>query len=76
MPTTNPRLNITFQPETVLLLARLAKSEQKSVARLTKELVLDALDRREDVALSLLAERREAEQKGKKIFTHAQAWAE
>ena len=74
MPTSNPRLNITFQPETAALLSHLAKREQKSVASLTKELVLDALERREDVSLSLLAERREREQKGKKIYTHAQAW--
>ena len=74
MPTTNPRLNITFLPDTAALLARLAKREKKSVASLTKELVLDALERREDVALSLLAERREREQKGKKTYSHAQAW--
>ena len=61
-------------PETATLLSRLAKQEKKSVACLTKELVLDALERREDVALSLLADRREREQKGKKIYTHKQAW--
>ncbi len=76
MPTANPRLNITIQPETAALLARLAKREQKSVASLAKELVLSGLEQREDITLSLLAERREAEQKGKKTFTHAQAWAE
>jgi hypothetical protein len=74
MPTANPRLNVTFQPETAALLARLAKREGKSVASLTKELVLDALDRREDIALSLLAERREKEQKGKKFYSHEEAW--
>ena len=76
MPTANPRLNITFLPETAALLARLAKHEKKSVASLTKELVLDALERREDVALSLLAEQREHEQKGKKTIAHARAWVE
>jgi hypothetical protein len=76
MPTTNPRLNLTFLPETAALLARLAKSEKKSVASLTKDLVLDSLKRREDASLSLLAEQREREQKGKKTYSHAKAWAE
>jgi hypothetical protein len=74
MPTTNPRLNVTFQPETAALLAQMARREGKSVASLTKELVLDALERREDIALSLLTERREKEQKGKKIHSHEEAW--
>jgi hypothetical protein len=74
MPTNNPRLNITFQPQTAALLSRLAKQEKKSVASLTKELVLDALERREDIALSFLAERREQEHKGKKTIPHDEAW--
>jgi len=74
MPTLNPRLNVTFQPETVAMLTQIAKREGKSIASLTKELVLDALERREDIALSLLAERREKEQKGKKLYSHAEAW--
>ena len=76
MPTSNPRLNLTFLPETAAVLARLAKSEKKSIARFTKDLVLDSLERREDVSLSLLAETREKEQKGKKTYSHAKAWAE
>ncbi len=74
MPTSHPRLNVTFLPETVALLAQLAEREGKSVAGLTKELVLDALERREDIALSALAERREKETKGKRTIPHAQAW--
>jgi len=74
MPTSNPRLNITFQPETAALLAQMARREGKSVASLTKELVLDALERREDIALSLLAERREKEQKGKRFYSHEETW--
>ena len=36
-------------------LSDLAKLEQKSVSRFSKELILEALERREDLALSLLA---------------------
>ena len=74
MPTANPRLNVTFLPETAALLEELAAREGKSVASLTKELVLDALERREDIALSLIADRREKEHKGKKTISHNSAW--
>ena len=74
MATINPRLNVTLPPETAALLARLARRESKSVSSFMKELVLDSLERREDIALSELAERREHEQKGKKTASHKQAW--
>ncbi|MGE3623866.1 MAG: DUF6290 family protein [Bdellovibrionales bacterium] len=74
MPTNNPRLNVTLLPETAVLLAELAKKEGKSVASLAKELVLDALEQREDIALSALAERREKEQAGKKTYSHEEVW--
>ena len=55
MPTTNPRVNITFEPATVAILSSLAKQEHKSLAGVAKELVLEALERREDKVLSSLA---------------------
>jgi mannose/fructose-specific phosphotransferase system component IIA len=74
MPTENPRLNVTLQPEIAALLAKMAKREKKSISGLTKELLLEALDLREDMALSKLAELREREQKGKKYYSHEEAW--
>jgi len=59
MPTKNPRINITFETETAGLLATLAKHEHKSVSSLAKELILEALERREDMALSIIAETRD-----------------
>lgn len=76
MPTDNPRLNITLQPDLAALLTRLAKKENKSVSCMAKDLVIDALERREDVMLSLLAEQREKGQKGKAVRTSAEAWDE
>ncbi len=74
MPTSKPRLNVTFSPETAHVLSQMAKREGKSVASFAKELVLDALERREDIALSRLAEICEKEQKGKKRYSHNDAW--
>lgn len=55
MPTTNPRINITLEKTLVALLEQQAKSEHKSVASIAKELIIEALERREDMALSAIA---------------------
>jgi len=72
MPTRNPRINITFEPATAGVLAYLAIQEEKSVTSVAKELVLEALERREDMALSTLAEIRE--QTIIKRVKHRDAW--
>lgn len=72
MPTTNPRVNITFEESTAGLLSYLAKHEHRSVSSLAKELILEALERREDMALSLLAEKRD-KPKAKRI-KHEDIW--
>ena len=59
MSTKHPRINITFEEATVALLSELALQENKSVSGLTKELVLEALERREDMFLSAIAEVRD-----------------
>ena len=61
MPTKNPRINITFDQDWAELIADLAERENKSVSSFAKELILDSLDRREDMALSKLAELRDKE---------------
>ncbi len=59
IPTKHPRINITFEEATAALLSELAQQEHKSVSGLAKELVLEALERREDRFLSALAEVRD-----------------
>ncbi len=72
MATKNPRINVTFEKETAALLAQLAKKRGTSIASITKELVLDALERQEDIALSKLAESRDT--KKTKRIPHKDAW--
>jgi hypothetical protein len=72
MPTKNPRINITFEEGVALLLAQMAAQNHKSVSSLAKELILEALERREDIDLSALAESRDY--KGAKRITHEDAW--
>jgi hypothetical protein len=61
MPTKNPRVNITFDP-----------SMMNIVTSLAKELILEALERREDMNLSALAKVRDVK-KAKRV-KHDDAW--
>ena len=72
MPTKNPRINITLEASLSGLLAELAAQEEISVSSLAKELVLEALERREDIALSALAKIRDTD-KSKRV-KHDNAW--
>ena len=69
----NPRINVSFEEETTLLLNYLAKQEHKTLSDLAKELILEALlDRREDMVLSAIADNRDT-QYAKKV-DHEDAW--
>ena len=72
MPTTNPRVNITFEPSVMSLVVSLAKQEHRSVASLAKELILEALERREDKVLSAVAQVRD--KKTAKRKKHDDVW--
>lgn len=72
MPTKNPRINITLEESMAGILSRLAHQEHKSISSMAKELVLEALERREDMALSAIAEIRD-KAKAKRI-KHNDAW--
>lgn len=72
MPTHNPRINITLEEATALLLSQLAKKNHKSVAGMAKELILEALERREDMVFSAIAESRDI--KSAKRVKHEDIW--
>ena len=76
MPTKNPRFNITFNQEEADLIASLAKQKRKSISYVAKELILEALERHEDMALSAIADAREedAKKKAEKRVSHKDAW--
>jgi len=72
MPTKNPRVNVTFEPQLNDQLSLLAENEHKSISKLIKELVIEALEKREDIYLSAIAERRESNHQA--IVSHEDAW--
>lgn len=72
MPTKHPRINITVEESIAGILSSLAEHEHKSISSLAKELLLEALERREDMGLSAIAEIRDTV-KAKRI-KHTDAW--
>lgn len=72
MATKNPRINVTFEEETIKFLSSLAKYEHKSLSSIVKELALESLERREDKQLSKLA--LELDNPNGKMHSHFDAW--
>jgi predicted DNA-binding protein len=72
MPTNNPRVNVTFEPQLNNQLNVLAAHEHKSISKLIKELVIEALEKREDIYLSELAASRDVD--NTKTVSHKDAW--
>jgi predicted DNA-binding protein len=72
MATKNPRINITFEEDTVNILNSLAKQEHKTTSDFIRELVFEALSRREDMVLSAIAELRDTQHA--KMVDHDDAW--
>lgn len=72
MPTKNPRLNIVLSKAILQMLTEIAKKEDKSLSIIAQELIIEALDRHEDLLLSGIAMKRE--QKCKRTVSHDKAW--
>lgn len=72
MPTKNPRINVTFDEIFAGILTKLARDEHKSVAGLVRELAMEALEMREDIYFSKLADR--IDHPNAKTYSHTEAW--
>jgi hypothetical protein len=68
----NTNVILTFDTPTVTLLNMLAKQEDKSVSNFAQDLILEALELREDMDLSLLAQIRDT--KDEPLVGHDEAW--
>jgi predicted DNA-binding protein len=72
MSSKNLRITIALGDETAQLLSCLAKQECKSVSSVAKELILEALERREDMILSAIAHARDTQTS--KRLRHGDVW--
>jgi len=66
------RINVTFEETISNMLTNLAIKENKSTSKLVRELTLSALEMREDLYLSNLAETLDKD--GVKTYSHSEAW--
>lgn len=68
----NRRIAVPFEKTTANLLSHVAQQHNKSVASLVRELVLEALETREDFYLAKLAEK--LDRGGAKTYSHDDVW--
>jgi hypothetical protein len=73
MPTTKRRINISLPANLEKLLSQVAKRDKMPQATKAVHLLGLALEIEEDVALDMLASKRDT--KGARFLTHRQAWA-
>jgi hypothetical protein len=74
MPTKNPRTNIVVEPPLYIALQDLATSEGVSISTIARDLIREAIDLREDVALAALADTRIKTFDKKEAHIHEDVW--
>lgn len=74
MPAKNPRVNVVLEPPLYEALSRLARRDGTSLSLKARDLLRDALEMYEDLALDRLAEERERTFNRSRALSHRQVW--
>ena len=74
MPAKNPRVNVVFERPLYKNIERLAERDGVSLSLKVRDLVKEALEIEEDIALSHLAEAREKSFNRKTALKHDEVW--
>jgi predicted DNA-binding protein len=74
MPTKNPRVNIVVEPPLYSVMHDLATIEGVSMSSIARDLIREAIDLREDVALAALADKRMKTFDRKVALSHKDVW--
>lgn len=74
MPTKNPRVNVVLEAPLYNNIERLAVRDGVSLSLKVRDLVKEALEIEEDIALSHVAEVREKSFNRKKALKHDEVW--
>ena len=74
MPTKNPRVNIVVEPPLYSVMHDLATSQGVSMSTIARDLIREAIDLREDVALADFAETRTKTFDRKAALSHEDVW--
>ena len=75
MPTQNPRINIVLDNSLYQNVQLLAKKDNVSLSAKVRDLLKEALEIQEDIALSGFAEEREKSRNDAKALTHDDVWS-
>lgn len=76
MPTQNPRINVVLDSSLYAQLRKLAQEAGVSMSFLSRDLIKDALEVREDIYWQNIAQKREKTFSAKKALTHDDIWKE
>ena len=74
MPTKKPRVNVVLEKPLYANVERLAKRDGVSLSLKVRDLVREALEMEEDIALAQFAESREKTFSRKKSLKHDEVW--
>ncbi len=74
MPTQNPRINVVLDNTLYKNIQLLAKKDRVSMSAKVKDLIKEALEIQEDMALASFAEKREESLDGKRALNHDEVW--
>ena len=74
MPTTKPRINVILEEPLYETVKQLAERDGMSLSLKVRDLVKEALEIREDVALTAFAEERESTFRKSKSLKHDEVW--
>jgi metal-responsive CopG/Arc/MetJ family transcriptional regulator len=74
MPTKNPRINVVLEKPLYDNIERLAKKDGVSLSLKVRDLVKEALEIQEDIALSNFAKKREHTFRKTKALKHNEVW--
>ncbi len=74
MPTTKPRINIILEEPLYKTVEKLAKRDGMSLSLKARDLIKEALEIQEDIALSSFAEEREKTFRKSKALKHDEVW--
>ena len=75
MPTKNPRINIVLEEPLYRIIREMAEKDGLSMSNLSRDLIREALELREDAALATLAEERDSTLKAADRLDHDDAWS-
>lgn len=75
MPAKNPRVNVVMEKPLFSYIHDISQKEGLSMSMVVRDLIKEALEAREDDALSRFAEERDRTLDPSKALTHEEVWA-